>query len=240
VYGTYAIWVLFDCAMFLGTIVLGVCYVVARSLGHVGTFCDISDLVVHLPERILFRLNFALIGSLLAGLAYPIHDVVVARSAAGKSTCVTKAAAISQVVSGIGVILVGACGPEEIMVFHVTAAVMGFGGAAVSQLLYNSILYHEEQPTKQAKTRHIIRCSISCLFLTSAVLLGLGEADILPEPWEHIFEWCLWYFLLVWYFTFRWDLSDVCLASMTSGADQKICMGDQSGTRSKATPLLPA
>ena len=37
--------------MVLGTVILGVCYVWARHLGHIKTFCDISDLVVHLPER---------------------------------------------------------------------------------------------------------------------------------------------------------------------------------------------
>ena len=42
-------------------------------------FCDISDLVVHLPERILFRLNFALVGALLAAMSAPIHDVAASR-----------------------------------------------------------------------------------------------------------------------------------------------------------------
>ena len=37
--------------MVLGTVILGVCYGWARHLGHIKTFCDISDLVVHLPER---------------------------------------------------------------------------------------------------------------------------------------------------------------------------------------------
>jgi len=213
VYNTYTVWALFDLMMFAGTGVLGVCYAWARKLGHVGVFCDISDLVVHMPERVLFRLNFSLIGAMLAALALPIHDVVASRLSTSQSTCKPKAAAAFQVVSGVGVILVGACGPEENKVMHVTAAVMGFGGACVSQLFLNGVLFQEEQPTKQAQTLHVVRCTISTLFLTSAVLLGLGEARIIPEPWEHIFEWCLWFFLLTWYFTFRWDFSSFCVAS---------------------------
>jgi len=220
IYHTYTVWVLFDTMMVLGTLVLLACYVWARSLGHVGRFCDISDLVVHLPERILFRLNFSLVGGLLTAIAVPIHDVVSSRLAAGKSTTLPKVAAAFQIVSGVGVIMVGACGPEEIMPLHLTAAVMGFGGAAVSQLLYNGILYGEERASSSAKWLHTVRCVISTLFLLSAVLLGLGEAKILPEPAEHIFEWCLWFFLLAWYFTFRWDLDTFCLASVTTAGGQ--------------------
>ena len=51
---------LYDVAMVTGSVVLGLCYLWARAKGHVGVFCDISDLVVHLPERALFRVNFAL------------------------------------------------------------------------------------------------------------------------------------------------------------------------------------
>jgi len=43
-------------------------------------------------------------------------------------------AAFFQLLSGVGVILVGACGPEEIDWFHVTAAVLGFGGSGVAQV----------------------------------------------------------------------------------------------------------
>ena len=128
IYHTYTVWVLFDVMMVLGTLVLLVCYAWARSLGHVGVFCDISDLVVHLPERILFRVNFSLIGAMLAALALPIHDVVASRLAAGQARCLHKAAAGCQVISGVGVIMVGACGPEEIIAIHLLAAFMGFGG----------------------------------------------------------------------------------------------------------------
>ena len=98
---------------------------------------------------------------------------------------------------------------------------MGFGGAAVSQLLYNGILFREERATKSAKTLHMVRCVISTLFFSSAILLGLGEAKVLLEPWEHIFEWCLWFTLLAWYFTFRWDFSSFSLASITTGDLEK-------------------
>jgi len=236
VYHTYTVWALFDAMMVLGTLILFSCYAWARSLGHVGVFCDISDLVVHLPERILFRLNFSLVGSLLAALALPIHDVVASRLVAGKSTILPKVAAVFQGISGVGVILVGACGPEELMPLHLTAAFMGFGGAAVSQILYNGILYGEEKPTESAKTLFLVRWVISGLFLVSAVLLGLGEAKILPEPCEHIFEWCLWFTLLAWYFTFRWDFSAFCLASVSTDGQM---MGKR-GRFADGTPLVTA
>ena len=235
IYNTYTVWVLFDVMMVLGTVVLLTCYAWARSLGHVGVFCDISDLVVHLPERILFRVNFSLVGAMLAALALPIHDVVASRLSAGQKGCLPKAAAGCQIVSGVGVILVGACGPEEIIAIHLTAAFMGFGGAAVSQILYNGILYKEEQATNSAKTLYVVRWIISSLFLASAVLLGLGEAKVLPEPWEHIFEWCLWFTLLAWYFTFRWDMKSFCVASVaTASSNTKGHAG------SHVVPLPPA
>ena len=101
VYNTYTVWVLFDVMMCLGTLALLACYAWARSLGHVGVFCDISDLVIHLPERILFRLNFSLVGAVLAALALPIHDVVATRLTPSKRTCLPKLAAAFQVVSGV-------------------------------------------------------------------------------------------------------------------------------------------
>jgi len=213
---TYRVWFLFDLLIVCGTMVLGVCYAWARHLGHVGTFCDISDLVVHLPERILFRLNFALIGTILAVIALPIHDVVSSRLKASQSKALPKIAASAQVVSGVGVILVASCGPEEIMAFHIFSAVLGFGGSALAQLLYNAILFTEEKASSSAKTLHRIRCLISCFFF--ACVFGIVLADVthvLPyDPFGHIFEWGLWLCLLLWYSTFRFDLSTLVLASM--------------------------
>eukprot|EP00947_MAST-08B_sp_MAST-8B-sp1_P002272 g2272.t1 len=225
VLNTYKVWLLFDVTIALGTVVLLACYGIARHLGHVGTFCDISSLVVHLPERILFRLNFAVVGCLLAVIALPIHDVISSRvpASSGNSCCwrfMPKVAAFFQVVSGIGVILVGACGPSEILAVHLIAAVMGFGGSAVAQIMYNFLLYNEESPSSAAKCLFRSRCLISFLFLAAAVLLGLGEFPsghpILPEPAEHIFEWSMWFCLLSWYATFRWDMKTFVLASVTT------------------------
>ena len=116
----------------------------------------------------------------------------------------------------MGVILVGACGPEEIMWFHLFAAVLGFGGSGVAQIIYNVILFREEGAAPLAKRIHNVRMFISFLFITSAVLFGVGEANVLPEPAEHIFEWGMWFTLLGWYFTFRWDMSTLCLATITT------------------------
>ena len=212
IFNTYNVWILFDVMMVSGTIVLLLCYAWARSLGHVGTFCDISDLVVHLPERVVFRLNFSLLGTSLAALAFPIHDVVASRLTAAQSTLLPKVAAAFQLVAGVGIVLVGACGPEEILLLHYTAAFMGFGGGGTSQMLYNVILFREER--SPAQTLFVARCVISLLFLSSAALFTLGECRVLPEPWEHVFEWGMYFTIIAWYFTFRWDLSTFRLASM--------------------------
>ena len=79
VVNSYPVYRLFDFFMLTGTLGLGVCYAIARYLGHVGTFCDISSLVVQLPERIIFRMNFSLVGSLLAAMAFPIHNMLQKR-----------------------------------------------------------------------------------------------------------------------------------------------------------------
>ena len=195
----------------LGTVGLGVCYAIARSLGHVGVFCDISDLVKDLPERILFRLNFGLVGAFLAILSVPIHDMTMARVGG----FLPKLAAAFQFISGIGVILVGACGPTEIEWFHLVAAAMGFAGSGIAQILYNFVFYWEDEVTQpdSAKTIFKWRIATSTGFVICAIIFGLGEADVFPEPTEHICEWGLWFFLLGWYFTFRWDLKDFYLSS---------------------------
>merc|ERR1711879_215534 len=132
IYHTYAVWLIFDVMIILGSVLLLVCYAIARHYHHVGVFCDISDLVRHMPERVLFRFNFALIGSMLVAMAYPVHDIA-ARRVGGD---LPGRGAILQRVSGIGVILVGACGPGECLWFHNYAAIMGFGGSGIAQILY--------------------------------------------------------------------------------------------------------
>jgi hypothetical protein len=199
-----AVWKLFDAFMLLGTLNLGICYVWARHLGHVGAFCDISDLVVNLPERILFRVNFSFVGAFLALLTFPIHAMTSSRVGG----CMPHAAAFFQFLSGLGVILVGSCGPEEIMAVHILAAVLGFGGSCVAQILYNFVFYTEDKETMPDDAGKIFktRCTISALFLIAFAFFGMGEAGILPEPTEHIAEWCLWFTLLAWYWTFKMDL----------------------------------
>lgn len=203
---------MFICLIPLG---LGICYAIARHLGHVNTFCDISSLVVHLPERILFRVNFSIVGSLLAFVAVPISQMANYR-VGGKAPTI---AAIFQVISGLGVILVGSCGPSEILSVHLTAAVMGFGGSAVAQIMYNFIFYSMDKKNfpDSAKKIFTVRCVMSGIFLLCAVCLGLCEAGLLgfkEEPWGHIFEWSLWFNLLLWYFTFKWDVKDFYLGAL--------------------------
>jgi hypothetical protein len=77
--GRAPLWLLFDVAMFGGTVGLLICYAWARHLGHVDKFCDISSLVEHLPERVLFRLNFSLVGALVAFSSMAIYNLTAAR-----------------------------------------------------------------------------------------------------------------------------------------------------------------
>ena len=123
IYHTYAVWRIFDVMLVLGTLGLGVCYVIASHLGHVQGWCDISSLVVHLPERIIFRMDTSLLGSLLVASAAPIRDVAVSRFG-GKMPTV---GALCQASSGIGLILVGSCGPSEYLSVHLVGAFLAFG-----------------------------------------------------------------------------------------------------------------
>ena len=47
---------------------------------------------------------------------------------------------LKKLISGVGVVLVGACGPEEIVQLHETAAVMGFGG--LIKMISNATVIH--------------------------------------------------------------------------------------------------
>lgn len=220
IYRKYSVHRLFDVFLLLATLALLLLYCWARRLGHVRVFCDISDLVIHLPERVPFRIVFSLIGSLLAFIALPIRDVVVARTNnnnADLCCCCCRlpnVAAVTQVLSGLGTILVGACGPEEFAPVHVLGAVLGFAGSFVTQACLNVALFREASPTPQARRLHLVRCLISLLFIIDAVLLGLGELQILPEPWGHICEWILWFLIVAWYHTFKFDLANFCLAGV--------------------------
>jgi len=205
------LWLLFDIFMLVGTAGLGVCYVWARHLGHVGTFCDISDLVVHLPERILFRMNFSFVGVFLAFASFPIKSMMDTRASSSKMKHLVSFAQVCQFCSGFGVALVGACGPEEIFGLHLLAAVLGFGGSAMAQVAFNFVLYYEDQVTMPDSAGKLfkVRCAISTVFFIAAIILGLGELpNGLPEPTERIAEWSLWFCLMAWYFTFKQDLKD--------------------------------
>lgn len=203
---TYSEFYILDAMMILGCVGLAVCYAIARSFDppHVGKFCDISDLVVNLPERIIFRLDFSILGGTLFLGALPIRDVV-ARRVDGKWPTV---GAFFQMLSGVGVVLVAACGPHEIKWFHVVAATLGFGGSGIAQILYGIALLQEDQPTPSARVLFAVRCSISVAFISSAIIYGLANQGIVHVPnLGHISEWSMWVFLLSWYYTFRFDMT---------------------------------
>ena len=157
------VWKLFDAMMIFGTCGLGACYVWARHLGHVGTFCDISDLVVHMPERILFRMNFSLVGAFLAALSFPIYDLAMKRVGG----TLPKFGAAFQFLSGLGVVLVAACGPEELLSVHLVGAFLGFGGSAIAQIIYNFVFWSMDKSILPESATKIfaVRCIISAIFL---------------------------------------------------------------------------
>jgi len=203
IYRKYAVWIVLDVMITLGSILLLLCYAVARHYHHVGVFCDISDLVVHMPERVVFRFNFACVGAALVAMAYPVHDIA-ARRVCGRLPGI---GALLQQLSGIGVILVGACGPEECKWFHGFAAILGFAGSGIAQVLYALVFAGEDQPKPQAVMLFAVRCCITMCFLLCAVIYGLNAAGVVPQPWGHITEWGMWWFLLLWYWTFRVDMA---------------------------------
>lgn len=202
VYNTYSVVCLFDTMIACGSIGLIICYIIARHYNHIGIFCDISDLVVHMPERVIFRLNFSIVGGTLLLGAFPVRDVV-ARRVGGRLPSV---GAFFQKVSGVGVVLVAGCGPEECMWFHIVAAIMGFAGSAIAQIIYGIALHKEDRPSPTAKRLFVARGLISLAFMSSFLMFGLGQARVFPEPAEHIAEWMMWVFLLLWYYTFRFDM----------------------------------
>lgn len=222
IYHKYSICWIFDVVMVLGCAGLCLCYAIARHFRHVGVFCDISDLVVHLPERVLFRVDFSIVGGFLFIVALPIRDAV-ARKVDRK---LPNVGAFFQMLSGLGVILVAACGPKEIDWLHIVAAALGFGGSAIAQIIYGLALVQEDQPTSAAKRLFLVRCCISGAFLSSAIIFGLAEAGVFPEPTEHIFEWSMWVFLLLWYYTFRFDMTipgeDVYVATVNEIVPQHL------------------
>ena len=121
-------------------------------------------------------------------------------------------AASLQGLSGLGVILVGSCGPLEILEVHYIAAAFGFGGSALAQMLYNVICYSFDEEGMPASARRIlcVRVSLSSLFLGCAFSLGVSQS----HPWDYIFEWSLWFNLIAWYYTFKWDLADYYVGSI--------------------------
>jgi len=76
-----------------------------------------------------------------------------------------------------------------------------------------NILFYSTNDIPKPIHRHGLRfsdrsnCDVRDTFVGSAIVFGLGEAGIFPEPTEHIFEWAMWHFLLLWYYTFRFDMT---------------------------------
>jgi hypothetical protein len=169
-----------------------------------------------MPERVLFRVNFGFVGAFLSLLSIPMYTMLSQRV----PSSLTNVAAVFQVLSGFGVVLVGACGPSENITVHLIGAFLGFGGSAIAQILYNFVLYQEDTKTQteSSKKFFVRRCILSVSFLVTAVVCGLGNAGVLPDPTKHVAEWGLWFILLGWYFTMRWDLKDFCVASVEDEA----------------------
>lgn len=208
IYNIYPIWKYLDRCMFLSIILLFICYLWALYLGHIGLFCDISDLGINLPERVLFRFNLSIMGTVLILISFPIHDILVLNSQK-KYKIYTDIAHCSQIISGIGIIFVGACNPTESIIFHLIAAICGFGGSFITQFIYNILLHFEYK-----KKMYMARCIITILFFIGFILFILSELNIIPEPAEHILEWSLMFNLVGWYSCFQDDFSNFYLSSI--------------------------
>lgn len=216
---SYFVYKLLDIFMVAGTIGLGICYIIARYYNHVSTFCYISSLVVYLPERIIFRINFSIVGSLLAFLSLPIYYVLEFK---GFTSLFTKIGPLFQFLSGMGVIMVAACGPKEIESVHIIAAVLGFGGSALAQCIYNFIFYNMDHVPNKKLFR--IRILLTIIFMLSAICLGLCEKEIWifkKRPWGAILEWSLWFNLLIWYYSLKYDLKDLSIGLITNNGNRE-------------------
>lgn len=208
IYNLYPIWKYLDRCMYLSIILLFICYLWALYLGHIGLFCDISDLGINMPERILFRFNLSIMGTVLILISFPIHDILLLNSKK-KYKNYSDIAHCSQIISGIGIIFVGACNPKESSIFHLIAAISGFGGSFITQFIYNTLLYFEYR-----KKVYTIRCIITSLFFINFIIFIISELNIIPEPFEHILEWTLMFNLVGWYSCFQYDFSNFYLSSM--------------------------
>lgn len=208
IYNLYPIWRYLDICMFSSMISLFICYLWALYLGHIGLFCDISDLGINLPERILFRFNLSIVGTILILISFPIRDILILNSKK-KYKIYHDIALRSQIISGIGIILVGACNPVESSVFHLIAAICAFGGSFTTQFIYNILLHFEYK-----KKVYLARCIITSLFFIGFIIFILSELNFIPEPAEHILEWSLMFNLVGWYGCFQYDFSNFYQASI--------------------------
>ena len=216
-YNLYPIWKYLDIFMFLSILLLFICYFCALFLGHIGLFCDISDLGINMPERVLFRFDLSIMGSILMLISLPIHDVIsidiykykILKKK--KKKFLSNIAYKSQIISGTGIIFVGACNPKESLTFHLFAAICAFGGSFITQFIYNILLYYQDN-----RKLYMIRCIITSLFFICFILFILGEIDIIPEPFEHILEWILMFNLVLWYSLFRYDFNKFYITLTTA------------------------
>ena len=163
-----------------------------------------------------------------------IRDIAVSRTLPGHAHKFASTAAVLQRLSGFGIILVGACAENQILAIHLLGALLGFAGGGVAQIIFTWVLYHEEQPSASAKKLLIARVSLNACFVLSAIIWGVGQAGVLPEPTEHLGEWGMWTFLLAWFYTFRFDLSDFCIATVSEDAEAGLMKNGVEGVITKS------
>jgi len=112
---------------------------------------------------------------------------------------------------------------------HVIAAFLAFGGSGIAQVLYGFLFFQEDEKTQPAHAVCIRNSRLALSLLWWTLLASFLYCQLNPghggaiEPWEHIFEWSLWFCLHLWYFTFRWDLQDLYAAT---------CIKEQAGASS--------
>ena len=220
VLGSLKIYRMVNVVITVGSLNLIICYLWARHLGHLeGPYCDISDLNRHLPERVLFRVNFGFVGAFLAYMSFPMYSMLSERTRqrnSGRYECIVKVAAVLQFLSGFGVTLVGSCGFSENKGVHLFGASLGFFGSAVAQLLYTIAIYERGKDGASVMLFRG-RVGICVLFALTASLCALGNMKYIADPWRHIYEWSMWFELMAWYSLLRFDFGEFGVASVVEG-----------------------
>jgi len=184
-------------AITVGLLGLLICYVIDRTkLRHISF--DISDLSLNQPSYKLFRLSLTVLATGLLQMTRDHWVTVTHRVPQGRS--LANLAAVLQLLSAVGVLLVAHWSPKQSKPFHFGGAGLGFGCAWLSQCVYSYILREQEVDLNYRRVRLCI------LTPTCAIVTGVGKA-MRHTCWDYpvgaLAEWTMLFSLMTWYWCFR-------------------------------------